>query len=206
MQNNRICDSFIVCKSCDALVKKCELKRYQSVACPRCGAYLCCGRIHSFEVLFSLIVTDLVLFLFSNIFPFISFHLRGREQITFLSSGALELCRQNFSELGILVLLTAIIFPLIEILGLFYIILSLRLNIRFYKTEEIFRFVNYIGEWAMMEVFMLGLVVVYVKLIKLATMKLMPSFYFFSGFIISMTMTSIFIDRDKIWEKLEKMK
>ena len=55
-----------------------------------------------------------------------------------------------------------------------------------------------------MEVFMLGVIVGYVKLIDLATIVLGVSLFSFAARIVLMAITAAALDPEEVWERLER--
>jgi paraquat-inducible protein A len=159
-------------------------------------------KAHSLDRTLIYALTALILFGMANAFPFLSFKLQGREQITFLTSGAVQLFRQGFWELGALILAVGVVFPLIKIMGTLYVLIPLKLRRRAWRAKEIFRFVEALSTWAMMEVLMLGVIVADVKLSDLAAIGLGLSFYSFAALIVFMTMTAAAMDPEDIWMRL----
>jgi paraquat-inducible protein A len=66
----------------------------------------------------------------------------------------------------------------------------------------VFRWVETIHPWAMMEVFLLGVIVAYVKLADLATIELGVALFAFIGVIILMIAADLALDPRKVWNQL----
>ncbi len=102
-----------------------------------------------------------------------------------------------------MILIVGVLFPFLKITGTLYVLLPLNFNRKLWKARETFKFVEAIAPWAMMEVFMLGVIVAYVKLTDLATIVLGASMYSFAAVIVFMTLTSAALNPTEIWERLE---
>ncbi len=150
-----------------------------------------------------LALTALILFILANVYPFMTFKLQGRVQESYLITGVEELYVQGFLELSVLVLLTSILLPLVKILGTLYILLPLKLNRRPWKAPQIFRFIEALGPWVMMEVYLLGVIVAYVKLVDMATIVLGIALYSFAALIVLVAAAGMTLDPDEVWERLE---
>jgi len=194
----------IACHDCDLLYRKHSLRDGEQAICSRCGAVLY-QKIHdSLDRTIILSLTNLMLFVLANVFPFMSFQLQGREQVTVLTSGGIELYHQGFGELALLVLAAGVIFPLVKILGTLYVLIPLKLNRRAWKARETFKLVEILTPWAMMEVFLLGVIVGYVKLIDIATIVLGVSLFSFAALIIFVAMAGAALDSEEVWERLDR--
>jgi paraquat-inducible protein A len=195
--------SLIACHDCDLLYRKHSLREGERATCSRCGAVLYQKKPDSLERTLILALTSLILFVLANVFPFMSFHLQGREQVTLLISGGIELFNQGFWQLAYLVIAVGVFFPLLKILGTLYVLIPLKFNRKIWRAQEVFRLVGALTSWCMMEVFMLGMIVAYVKLIDLATIVLGISLFSFAALIVIVAMADSTLDAEEVWERME---
>lgn len=195
--------SLIACHDCDLLHRKHPLREGERATCSRCGAVLYQKKPDSLERTLILALTNLILFVLANVFPFMSFQLQGREQVTLLISGGIELFHQGFWQLAFLVIAVGVFFPLLKILGTLYVLIPLKFNRKIWRAQEVFRLVGALTPWAMMEVFMLGVIVAYVKLIDLATIVLGISLFSFAALIVVVAMADSALDAEEVWERME---
>lgn len=142
----------------------------------------------------------------SNSFPFLSFEMRGRVTETTLLTGVIDLWDQGKQQLSLLVLLTTVLAPLIQIALLLYVVAPLRWNRVPWQLPHAFRLLRHIQPWSMMEVFMIGILVSIVKLMDMAT--IVPGLALWSFvllmFVLSGAVASF--DRDAVWERLETLR
>ncbi|MCK4900368.1 MAG: paraquat-inducible protein A, partial [Anaerolineales bacterium] len=137
--------------------------------CSRCGGLLYHHKPDSIDRTLALTVAGLVLFVVANAYPFLGFKLEAQIRETTLITGVQELYLQGMWILAIVVLLTTIVVPALQLMGLLYVLVPLRLNRLPWKLKTVFRFIQHLQPWGMMEVFMLGILVALVKLAKMAT-------------------------------------
>ena len=140
--------SLIACHDCDLLYRKHSLRHGERALCSRCGAVLYHKKPDTLDRTLLHSLTNLILFVLANVFPFMSFQLQGREQVTLLSSGGIELYHQGFWGLGFLVLAVGVLFPLLKIVGTLYVLMPLKFNRRVWKAKETFRFVEALTPWS----------------------------------------------------------
>ena len=108
--------------------------------CRRCNAMLHRSVENSIDRTLALTLAGLILFIVANSFPFLAFKLQGQETQTTLISGVIDLYNQGKWEIAILVLLTTIVVPLIQLLIQLYIYLPLKLNRIPWSMATVFRF------------------------------------------------------------------
>lgn len=149
-------------------------------------------------------LTALIVFVLANVFPFITLDLQGRTQDAELISAAYGLYKDGMWELGVLVLLLAILLPLVKILGNLYVLMPLHMGVRPPGVTHVFRAVEVIHRWAMMEVFLLGVLVSYVKLVALATVVFGVAAFSFGALIILVVAGDTVLEPRMVWEKLQR--
>ena len=172
------------------------------VDCGRCGALLAKRTTKGVEQAIVLNLTALVVFILANVFPFITLNLQGRTQDAEIISAAYALYKDGMWELGILVLLFAILLPLIKILGNLYVMIPLHMGRRPAAARQVFRWMEVVHRWAMMEVFLLGVIVGYVKLVSLATVIFGIAAFSFVALIILVVAAETVFEPITVWERL----
>ncbi len=192
----------VVCHDCGLLLRVAPLPESGSASCPRCGADVLGSRPNSIERTLGLVLAGLILFAITQLFPFLAFKMEGREEISHLATGALQLARQGFTSLGILVFFASIAAPLLKLLSLLAVLWPLQRGRRPKYLPRLFRFVEVIHPWAMMEVYMLGVFVAYVKLIDLATLEIGLGLFAFVALILVMVAADWMLEPDAVWERI----
>jgi paraquat-inducible protein A len=84
-----------------------------------------------------------------------------------------------------------------------YVLLPLKLNRKPWMLARIFRFVQRLHPWSMMEVFMLSILVSIVKLAGMASMVPGISLYAFMVLIFVLAGCMASLDPHLIWEQVE---
>jgi len=197
-------ESFIACHECDLLHQRRSLPPGGTARCIRCGAVLYRRKRNSLNRVLALTISGLILFIVANAYPFLTFRLEAQIQETTLISGVLELYAQGMWIVAGVVFLTSILMPLLELIGMLYILLSLKFNLRPWKLPIIFRLVRSFKPWGMMEVFMLGILVSFVKLAKMASLIPGIALYAFLVLIFVLAASAASLDPHIVWSRIEK--
>jgi paraquat-inducible protein A len=192
----------VACHECGLLLRAHRATEGYAARCPRCGAKLYAKSRYSIDSAIALHVTGLVLFVIANSFPFITFKLEGRERTSTLISGVLEFIDQDLWMLAAVVFMLTITIPLLKLLATLYVLIPVRLRRPLTKSAIVFRSVEVMRPWAMMEVFLLGVMVAYVKLLDLASLELGPSLFAFAAMIIVLTAGEAAIEPREVWNTL----
>src|SRR5688572_5025914 len=118
----------IACHECDVLHRETTLPPHSVARCIRCGAVLyrrphdCLNRSLAFAIGAAL------LFVLANIYPIMILDARGVVTTANLFDTVLELYHQNKPLVASLVLVTTILVPATQILGMVYLLLPLKLG------------------------------------------------------------------------------
>lgn len=190
------------CPDCDLVLEAAHVDSHHIATCPRCGALLFKGRGHRLERAVALQLAALILFVVANAFPFITFRMEGLEQLSHLATGIFEFYQRGLWPLAVVVAMATIVFPLIKILGSLYVLLPLRSGRVLPFSTKVFRTVEALRPWAMMEVFLLGVIVAYVKLVDFASIDLGPALFAFAALIIIVTAADAVIEPREVWNGL----
>jgi paraquat-inducible protein A len=156
--------SVIVCHACDLAHRLDSLAASARVRCVRCRAELYRTNDRSPDTAIALAATALALFILANVYPLVAMTVNGTTQMTTLIGAAQAYYEQGYGALAVLVALTAVIVPLIQILTLLYVLVPLRLGRIVRGQNLMFRMLAALRPWGLTEVFMLGAVVALVKL------------------------------------------
>lgn len=191
------------CHDCDLLQQVEPVPPGNVARCPRCGAVLLRGKADSLNRSLALSCAALVLFGVANAFPFLAMKSGGQIQETTLVSGVRGLYDQGMWPLATLVLLTTVALPLLEILGRLYVLLPLRFGRVPPKMPAVFRLVQGARPWAMMEVFMLGILVSIVKLAKMASIVPGTAIFAFAALIFVLAAAATTLEPRLVWERIE---
>jgi paraquat-inducible protein A len=197
-------DSFIACHDCDLIHRINPLPAKGTANCIRCGAVLYKHKPDSLDRTLAFAMAGLILFILANSFPFLGLRIGAQIRETTLITGIYELYVQGMQVIALLVLVTTVLVPFTQMMCLFYILLPIKFGRLPKRLPRVFRFLQSIQPWGMMEVFMVGILVSVVKLAKMA--KIIPgiSLYSFLALIFVLTAMTVSLDAHLIWQKWDE--
>ena len=196
-------ENLIACHECD-LLHRIPAQQGRGVArCQRCNALLYRNVHNSLDRTLALTFAGVILFVVANSFPLLAFKLQGQETQTTLISGVQDLYDQGMWEISILVLLTTIIVPLIQLLIHLYVLLPLKFNRTPWKMAAIFRISSGLGTWSMMEVFLIGIIVSVVKLVGMAQIIPGLALWAFALLIVILAAAAVNLDPQIVWKRVQ---
>lgn len=192
----------MACPECDLLHWVNPPPHRGNTYCIRCGAILRRGGYGSKDAALALHVAALVLFLLATSFPLLTLHLHGTTQEASIPGSARILANMGWPWLSAVLITTVILAPFAHLSGMIYVLLQIRGPRPNRWTARIFRIVEQFGAWGMAEVFILGIIVSYVKLAQMAVVVPGPSLYGLGAFIVAAAAAVSVLDIGAVWEAL----
>jgi paraquat-inducible protein A len=194
--------SLVDCHDCGLRQRMGVLPRRAVARCSRCGAAL---RVHtSLDACLALALTGLVLLMLASSMPFMSLQRAGYTAQAHFESGALTLGNDGLWPLEVLILLLTVVFPAVKLGGTAYVLLGLKLRRPPRYLVPALRWLDQLHPWSMVEVYMLGFFVAYVRLKDSATIQLSTAVYALAALMLVMAAMDAFVDFDDIWEAVER--
>lgn len=177
----------LVCNQCDLVQHEAILQSGEKARCARCENVLYRCQPNGFRLSLVFAITSLVLFLISNSFPIVTISSQGLINSTTLLGAVAQLIEDGISSIAVLVLITTFLMPLLEITILIYLLLPLHFGRIPPGLSFGYRVICLVKPWAMIEVFMIGLIVTITKLNALASVT--PDIALISFLLLMITIT-----------------
>src|SRR5215472_461510 len=172
--------------------------------CGRCGATLLSIPESSLQRSLALVLTGLVLLVLANTTPFMSLNIEGRFQQANLITGAIALWNQGLWPLAVVVLLTTMVAPLLTLGALCYVLVGLRLPRPPRDLPVVFSWLEFLHPWSMIEVYLLGVFVAYVKLIAFASVDVGVACYALGSLMLIMVAIDFVLSPELVWQEMER--
>ena len=193
--------SLIACHECDLLQREAPLPRGGVAHCGRCGAELYRSHPDSLERTLALTAGAIVLFAVANSFPILGLKAQGQVIQTTLYHTVQTLHDQDMTSVAALVFVTTIAVPALELFALSYLLLPLRLRRVPPHFASVFRVLQAVRPWGMVEVFMLGVLVSLVKLAHVAGVVPGVALWSFGALMLVMAAISAVFDPRALWAR-----
>jgi len=193
----------IACHECDLLQHEVVLSRRGVARCGRCGAELYRSHPHSLELTLAYTAAAIVLFAMANTFPIVGLKLQGQVIETSLFHTVRVLYDEDMKPVAALVFATTMLMPALELLAMTYLLLPLRLGRVPPHFAPVFRVLQAVRPWGMVEVFMLGVLVSMVKLAHLATLVTGVALWSFGALMLVMAAVAATFDQRELWAKMD---
>jgi len=195
--------SQIVCHECDLLNDVPALDVGQKAFCPCCGYLLAANRPHAQSTILAFSVTALIFLALANAFPFLGFSARGQEQTVTLIQSVAILITKNYPELALVVFLLIIAIPAVLLLAIIYVSTSITISRRLPGIRRTMRAALLLMPWSMAEIFLMGILVSFVKIVSLADVALGLSFWAYTVFTMCSVIVMLHIDKREMWRRIK---
>lgn len=191
--------SYIACNDCDLLMAIPALKHRQKAICPRCGYVLTRFYQHAQTKLLISAITGIVFLFFSLMFPFLLFNLNGSEQTLTLLQSIQTYTDLSYLFISLLLIFTALVIPMCFLLCVVYISFSFTLKKLLPYTNTVLKLTLLLKPWNMAEIFLIGVIISFIKVQTMAQVEFGTSFIFYLLFIVSLISTFAYFDRYQLW-------
>ena len=148
----------------------------------------------------------LVLLVLANVFPFLELSLEGQQSENTIATGVIDLWKAGSQALALLILFTTILAPALRVLGLLYVLVPLSLGRVPPAVAPAVRFQDSMVSWAMLDVYMLALLVTLVKLAQLGRLQLEMGAWSFVALFLVLTLVSASYNREALWQRVESLR
>ena len=189
----------LLCLQCRATV------RANGVAhprCPRCDAHLFERKPHSLGVTAALLLCAAVLYIPANLLPVMYTRSLLEDERDTIMSGVLELLHSGSWPIAVLVFIASIVVPLLKIITLAVILFSVwRRSPRLHaERSELFRMVEFIGRWSMLDVYAISLLVALVQIRSLAYVSVGWGALAFGSVVVLTLFAARTFDERLLWD------
>jgi paraquat-inducible protein A len=191
------------CESC-GLSQRIEQLGPGSVAeCIRCGSPIVAQPFGGVEVTAALTLAALVLYVPANIYPILAMSMYGTYTEATVWDGVVQLMSHGEYFIGVVVFLASIVVPLLKLLGLFFLVITVKWGYgrRLRGRTRIYKFIDYIGPWAMLDVFLVAILVALVKMGDIGKMIPGPGLIAFTAVVVLTILASQSFDPKLIWNR-----
>ncbi|WP_199610523.1 paraquat-inducible protein A [Flocculibacter collagenilyticus] len=195
----------IVCPCCGLTQQYHPPNENEDLICGRCENTLIKATQSHNRPALMLIIAALILYIPANYYPILIMTYMGRSTENTIFSGVMSLYGDGMVGLAVLVFLVSIVIPIVKILVLLYLLLLAKRTSWLSKKNQVklLHWVDKLGPWSMLDVFLVAILVALVKLQDLARIEPGPGVVAFAGVVISTLIASQIFDSRLLWPKNE---
>ena len=188
-----------LCKACH-LLSPCTPNG--TVRCARCGATVHMRTPHSLQKTWFFVVLAGLLLIPANLLPMMTLLQFGRGEPDTIMSGVLRLAREGFPAIALIVFTASIIVPFGKLGALSYLLITVqrRSPMQTQRRAQLFRVLEFLGRWSMLDIFVVALMVALVHLGQVVAILPGTGAMMFGASVVITMLASISFDPRLIWD------
>jgi len=190
----------VACGSCGLLSRSAE--GAPSGRCPRCGAGLASRFQHSIQRTWALAIAAAVCYVPANILPIVTTQTLASSRSDTILSGVVVLYTSGSWPLALIVLVASVMIPLGKLAALAYLLISVQRGSANGTRDRtrLYRMIELIGRWSMLDVFVVTFVVALIQFQPLMASQPGPGLPFFAAVVILTMLATTSFDPRLLWD------
>lgn len=191
-------NGLVACHSCEKLLHQKEFS-----TCPRCHSALHSRTPGSITKTWALVLTSAILFIPANLLPIMQVDFLGVPDRSTIMDGIIYFFKHGDYPIGLIIFAASILVPLFKVVGLIIILFTVRSRKNRYLLQKakMFRFIEFIGRWSMLDIFVIALLAVLVDFGFLTSVHAAPAATYFCMVVVFTMLAAITFDPRIMWDK-----
>ena len=190
----------VSCETCSLLSRPAHTT--EPGYCPRCGAELAWRRHQSIQRTWAFVLAAAICYIPANVLPVLSTTTLGSTDSDTILGGVVFLYTSGSWPLALIVLIASVMVPLGKLVALVYLLITVQRG-SFTSNHErtrLYRLVEFIGRWSMLDVFVDTFTVALVQLQPLMSVEPGPGVLFFAAVVVLTMIAAESFDPRLIWD------
>ena len=189
-----------LCKSCH-LLQPCHATHGRH--CERCGAWVHIRKPYSLVLTWFFLILAILLLIPANVLPMMDILLFNRGDPSTIIGGVALLVHHKMYPIAAVVFIASFVVPLGKIASIIILLLSVQLRWQISTQRRIvmYRIVEFLGRWSMLDVFVVTVMVGLVQLGQTASVEPGMGIVAFGAAVILTMLSSMSFDPRLIWDE-----
>jgi len=190
----------VSCESCGLLSR--PVGGAEPGYCPRCGGELAQRHHHSIQYTWALVIAAAICYIPANVLPVLTTNALGSTESDTIMGGVVLLYRTGSWPLALIVLVASVMVPLGKLIALSYLLISVQRGSIKNNNERtrLYRVVEFVGRWSMLDVFVDTFTVALIQLQPLMSMEPGMGVLFFAAVVVLTMIAAESFDPRLIWD------
>ena len=172
--------------------------------CPRCAATLHVRKPNSVARTWALLIAAYILYIPANVLPIMTTSTLLSSQDDTIMSGVIYLWTSGSWPLALLVFFASVTVPLLKLIAMTVLVASAQRRSTWQPMQRtrLYRLVEFVGRWSMMDIYVVTILVALVQLQSLAAIQPGPGAVAFGAVVVLTISAAITFDPRSIWDPL----
>lgn len=174
-------------------------------SCPRCAAQVHRRKPDSLSRTWAFLVAAMICYIPANLYPIMTSSSLGTAQSDTILSGVIFLFLHGMWPLAVIVFVASVVVPVLKIAILIGLALSVQLKSQWHPRRRalLYRIVEAIGRWSMVDVYVVTILVALVHLGSIASVEAERGSLFFGAVVVLTILAAESFDPRLIWDQIE---
>jgi paraquat-inducible protein A len=174
--------------------------------CPRCGTSLHLRKPRSVARCWALLLAGYILYIPANLLTMMETGSLISYRKDTIISGVVHLWRTGSWMIAVIVFVASIMIPLLKLISLTLLLVSVqrRSTWRPRQRTRLYRMVELVGRWSMLDIYVVTLLAALVQLGAMAVVKAGPAAIAFGAVVVLTMFASMQFDPRLIWDPIDK--
>lgn len=192
----------VLCRDCHLVVKLAPQLQQGQSCCPRCGSVLHARMPNSIVRTWALVITAWIFILPANLYPVMTVIYFGEGQPDTILSGVVHLAQAGMIPIAVLVFIASIVVPVLKLVGIMVLLLTVQFKWQLNKRQcaVLYRVIEVIGAWSMLDLFMISILVTLVDLGAVATITAGTGATAFATVVVLTMFAAMSFDPRLVWD------
>lgn len=170
--------------------------------CPRCHTRLHLRKPDSIRRTWAYLLAGFILYIPANLLPIMEARSLKNAQIDTIMSGVIYLWHEGSWHLALIVFVASIVVPTFKLIALSWLTYTVQTHSNRWTRQRarLYRFIDTIGRWSMLDIYVVALLVALVQLQLFATVKAGPAAAAFGAVVVMTLMAAHSFDPRLIWD------
>ena len=176
----------------------------EGLSCPRCRTGLHRRKPNSLARTWALLIAAAICYVPANLYPVMEVTTLGRAQADTILSGVIYLAVNGTWPLAVIVFIASVVVPVAKIVALAYLALSVQRASQWRPRDRarLYRIVEQVGRWSMVDVYVVTILVALVHLGSLANVEARVGGFYFGAVVVLTMFAAESFDPRLIWDQL----
>jgi paraquat-inducible protein A len=188
------------CRACGLVCA--PVKNAEACNCPRCGSALHTRKPNSIARTWAFLIAAYILYIPANLMPMMETRSLFGDQEDTIMSGVVFLWISGSWPLALLVFCASIVIPMLKLLSLTILTISVQRKSSWqpHQRASLYRFVDLVGRWSMLDIYVVTLLVALVQLKSFAAIHAGPGAIAFGAVVVLTLLSANSFDPRFIWD------
>ena len=195
---------FCVCEVCALVSRRPEVSL--PARCPRCATMLHFRKPGSVGRCWALLIAAYILYIPANLLTIMETGSLFSYRRDTIMSGVVHLWKTGSWMIAVIVFIASVTIPLLKLISLTLLLISVQRRSLWRPKERtrLYRMIEMVGRWSMLDIYVVTLLAALVQLGAMATVKAGPGAVAFGAVVVLTMFAAMQFDSRLIWDPLQR--